>query len=199
MDRYVRVEQRKTEQPTIQENEVRIMAAGKMRNYISYATTLLTDKGHDAVVLKAMGRAINKTVTIAEIIKRRIMGLHQNTAIGSVDITDTWEPLEEGLNRLETTRHVSVITITLSTALLDVTTVGYQAPIENELVKPLQEMAGPSRARNPGRGEGPPGEGYAVHPGGEGGYRGGGGGGGRGRGRGGGRFGGRGRGPPQQG
>lgn len=42
MDRYVRVEQRKTEQPTIQENEVRIMAAGKMRNYISYATTLLT-------------------------------------------------------------------------------------------------------------------------------------------------------------
>lgn len=79
------------------------------------------------------------------------MGLHQNTAIGSVDITDTWEPLEEGLNRLETTRHVSVITITLSTALLDVTTVGYQAPIENELVKPLQETAGPSRARNLGR------------------------------------------------
>ncbi|EIE20924.1 alba-domain-containing protein [Coccomyxa subellipsoidea C-169] len=176
MDRYVRVEQRKTEQPTIQENEVRIMAAGKMRNYISYATTLLTDKGHDAVVLKAMGRAINKTVTIAEIIKRRIMGLHQNTQIGSVDITDTWEPLEEGLNRLETTRHVSVITITLSTALLDITTVGYQAPIENEL-------------------------GYGVHPGGDGSYRGGGGGGGgRGRGRGGGgRFGGRGRGPPQQG
>ncbi len=87
----------------------------------------------------------------AEIIKRRIMGLHQNTQIGSVDITDTWEPLEEGLNRLETTRHVSVITITLSTALLDITTVGYQAPIENELVKPLQETVAPSRARNPGR------------------------------------------------
>ena len=45
MDRYVRVEQRKTEQPSIQENEVRIMAAGKMRNYISYATTLLTVRG----------------------------------------------------------------------------------------------------------------------------------------------------------
>ncbi len=87
----------------------------------------------------------------AEIIKRRIMGLHQNTQIGSVDITDTWEPLEEGLNRLETTRHVSVITITLSTAMLDTTTVGYQAPIENELVKPLQEASAPSRPRNPGR------------------------------------------------
>ena len=29
--------------------------------------------------------------------QRRIVGLHQNTAIGSTDITDTWEPLEEGL------------------------------------------------------------------------------------------------------
>ena len=71
-----------------------------------------------------MGRAINKTVMIAELIKvgflfplvlsaclqmclflfyciflfqRRIAGLHQNTAIGSTDITDVWEPLEEGL------------------------------------------------------------------------------------------------------
>lgn len=75
-----------------------------------------------------MGRAINKTVTIVELIKvslfstfhyitywmyqwfgyaedmpdvlviqRRIVGLHQNTSIGSTDITDTWEPLEEGL------------------------------------------------------------------------------------------------------
>lgn len=57
----------------------------------------------------------------AEIVKRRILGLHQDTKIGSVDITDTWEPLEEGLNRLETTRHVSVITITLSTVPLDPT------------------------------------------------------------------------------
>lgn len=29
--------------------------------------------------------------------QRRIVGLHQITSIGSTDITDTWEPLEEGL------------------------------------------------------------------------------------------------------
>ncbi|KAF9607405.1 hypothetical protein IFM89_034951 [Coptis chinensis] len=28
---------------------------------------------------------------IAELIKRRIAGLHQNTSIGSTDITDMWE------------------------------------------------------------------------------------------------------------
>lgn len=38
----MRVEQRNVEQTAIQENEVRIMAAGKMRNYISYATALVT-------------------------------------------------------------------------------------------------------------------------------------------------------------
>lgn len=67
-----------------------------------------------------MGRAINKTskyiknifakfwtktnfyshlVTIAEILKRRVEGLHQTTAIDSTEITDIWEPLEEGLDR----------------------------------------------------------------------------------------------------
>lgn len=45
---------------------MRITAAGKTRNYISYATALLTEKGHSAVVLKAMGKAINKTVTIGK-------------------------------------------------------------------------------------------------------------------------------------
>ncbi len=32
-----------------------------------------------------------------ESMQRRIANLHQNTAIGSTDITDLWEPLEEGL------------------------------------------------------------------------------------------------------
>ncbi|CAI0555064.1 unnamed protein product [Linum tenue] len=96
MDRYQRVEKPKAETP-INENEIRITTQGRMRNYISYATALLQEKGSSEIVLKAMGRAINKTVMIAEIIKRRIVGLHQITGIGSTDITDTWEPLEEGL------------------------------------------------------------------------------------------------------
>lgn len=98
-----------------------------------------------------MGRAINKTVTIAEIIKRRIPNLHQLTEIGSVNITDTWEPLEEGLNTLETTRHVSVISITLSTVQLDTSKPGYQAPLPEDQVKPLQEGP-PRRAQAPAPG-----------------------------------------------
>ncbi|KAL6315475.1 hypothetical protein AAG906_000768 [Vitis piasezkii] len=138
MDRYQRVEKPRPETP-INENEIRITAQGRMRNYITYATTLLQDKGSDEIALKAMGRAINKTVMIAELIKRRIAGLHQNTSIGSTDITDMWEPLEEGLLPLETTRHVSVIAITLSKKELDISSTGYQPPIPADQVRPWTE------------------------------------------------------------
>ncbi|ESR48485.1 Alba domain-containing protein [Citrus sinensis] len=158
MDRYQRVEKPKAETP-IDENEIRITSQGRMRSYITYAMTLLQERGSNEIVFKAMGRAINKTVTIVELIKRRIVGLHQNTVIGSTDITDTWEPLEEGLLPLETTRHVSMITITLSKKELNRSSVGYQPPLPAEQVKPLIEFDydgegspnGPRRGRS-GRG-----------------------------------------------
>ncbi|KAM0886396.1 hypothetical protein ACQ4PT_029721 [Festuca glaucescens] len=135
MDRYQRVEKPRKETP-ISDNEIRITALGRMRNYIGYGMSLLEENGHDEITIKAMGRAISKTVKVAELIKRRIAGLHQNTSTESIDITDTWEPLEEGLLPLETTRHVSMITLTLSKKALDTSSTGYQPPIPAEEVKP---------------------------------------------------------------
>ncbi|XP_051149916.1 uncharacterized protein LOC127264426 isoform X2 [Andrographis paniculata] len=134
MDRYQKVEKPK-EESQIDENEIRITSQGRMRNYIAYAMTLLQEKGSDEIVLKAMGRAINKAVTIVELIKRRIVDLHQTTSIQSTDITDTWEPLEEGLQTLETTRKVSMVTIVLSKKELDKKNIGYQPPIPAHMVK----------------------------------------------------------------
>ncbi|GAB4841308.1 hypothetical protein Ancab_022034 [Ancistrocladus abbreviatus] len=88
MDRYTRVEKPKPES-TINENEIRVTTQGLIRNYISYATSLLQDKRAKEIVLKAMGQAISKTVAIAEIIK--------DISISSVSIIDVWEPIEEGL------------------------------------------------------------------------------------------------------
>lgn len=212
MDRYHRVEKPRAETP-IDENEIRITSQGRMRNYITYAMTLLQEKGSNEIVFKAMGRAINKTVTIVELIKRRIVGLHQNTSIGSTDITDTWEPLEEGLLPLETTRHVSMIVITLSKKELNKSSVGYQPPLPAELVKTFVEYdyegegsphdQGPGRGRGRGRngrgrsrGRGPPGNGFVANEYDDGDWdrNRGGNGRGRGRGRGGGNFRGRGRG-----
>ncbi|KAJ6794520.1 glycine-rich cell wall structural protein-like [Iris pallida] len=153
MDRYQRVEKPR-EETQINENEIRITTQGRMRSYITYATNLIQEKGSNEIIFKAMGRAINKTVMIVELIKRRIVGLHQNTAIGSTDITDTWEPLEEGLLPLETTRHVSMITITLSKNVLDTSSVGYQPPLPKDQVKPLVEFEYEGEGSPGGRGRG---------------------------------------------
>nr|CAB3498298.1 unnamed protein product [Digitaria exilis] len=68
MDRYQRVERPRNES-TIEENEIRITAQGLIRNYVSYATSLLQERRVKEIVLKAMGQAISKSVAVAEIIK----------------------------------------------------------------------------------------------------------------------------------
>ncbi|KAG6529435.1 hypothetical protein ZIOFF_011633 [Zingiber officinale] len=127
MDRYQKVEKPRPES-AINENEIRITGQGVIRNYVSYATSLLQEKHIREIVLKAMGQAISKAVAIAEIIKKRMPGLYQETQISSVSITDVWEPIEEGLVPLEMVRHVSMISISLSTRELNKNSPGYQAP-----------------------------------------------------------------------
>mmetsp|Transcript_50082 Transcript_50082/g.121347 ORF Transcript_50082/g.121347 Transcript_50082/m.121347 type:complete len:102 (-) Transcript_50082:112-417(-) len=61
-----------------------------------------------------MGRAMNKAVTIAEILKRKLP-LHQVNSLESVEMIDVFEPLEEGLDKVENKRYVSCMTITLIT------------------------------------------------------------------------------------
>jgi len=138
MDKYRIVE---NSGPTVakSENEIRITAAGMLGKCVGYAIALLEEKGASHIILKGMGREISKTVTIAEMIKRRFPGLHQNTEIGSADINTIWEPLEEGLSTLEMTRQVSTISITLSRTQLNTSSAGYQSPLHagQDQVKPL--------------------------------------------------------------
>ncbi|KAJ0581248.1 putative DNA/RNA-binding protein Alba [Helianthus annuus] len=140
MDRYTKVDQKKPDIP-ISQNEIRITSQGLVRNYISYASTLLQaasycERREKEIVLKGMGQAISKTVAIAEIVKRNIPRLHQDTSICSISITDVWEPNEEGLLPVEMTRQVSMISITLSTKELNKDSPGYQAPLYVERSKP---------------------------------------------------------------
>jgi hypothetical protein len=77
-----------------------------------------------------MGRAINKAVTIAEILKRK-MPLHQLNSLSSVEMIDVFEPLEEGLDTVTSRRYVSCMKITLSNTAegIDPTDIGYQSPL----------------------------------------------------------------------
>ncbi|KAL5214075.1 hypothetical protein ABZP36_003227 [Zizania latifolia] len=71
MDRYQRVEKPR-EVAAIGANEIRITAQGRTRNYITYALALLQDNPTEEIVIKAMGRAISKTVAIVELLKKEL-------------------------------------------------------------------------------------------------------------------------------
>ena len=118
-------------------NEIRITQQGKPRNYISYAIGLFEQEDNDSITLKAMGRAINKCVTITEILKRK-MPLHQITKLSSEEIIDVFEPLEEGLDVVESKRYVSCMVVTLSKTGkgMDTSDIGYQAPLPLEDIQP---------------------------------------------------------------
>lgn len=94
-----------------------------------------------------MGRVINKTVSLAEILKRRVKGLHQLTEIGSVEVTDATPAQEEEADNEDATRLLSVISIILTTEPPNDSR--YQAPLPDEEVEPLKRLA-PRRGRGRG-------------------------------------------------
>merc|ERR1719160_1436615 len=86
------------------------------------------------LTIKATGNALTAAVTLAEVIKRRFKGIHQITALGSTEIIDEYEPLEEGLDKVTDVRSVSFVEITLSKTPLDTKDKGYQPPIDDAMV-----------------------------------------------------------------
>jgi ribonucleases P/MRP protein subunit RPP25 len=103
-----------------------------------------------------MGRAINKAVTIAEILKRK-MPLHQWNVLSSLEMIDVFEPVEEGLDVVESRRYVSCLTIILSLSLLtdlDMGTnhSGYQPPLPSSDMPPREFLSAPPRHLVPSSG-----------------------------------------------
>jgi DNA-binding protein len=159
-------------------SEIRITSSGKERNYIGYAVKLMEEKELDTVVLTGMGSAITKTITVAEILKRRIVDLHQWTEIESREVQVIGLFLVFDLNRLlskglvpqkdhdndgpkiETMRKVSCIRITLSkNAALKAQTdaAGYQPPLPAHMVTDAPPPAARKSATPAAARTGPPG------------------------------------------
>ncbi len=93
------------------------------------------------VFFQILGNALSKAVQLAEVLKRRFAGLYQVTSIGSTDIVDEYVPNdgEEDLENVTQTKTVSIMTIKLSKTELKSSDIGYQAPIDQELVNEVQE------------------------------------------------------------
>lgn len=117
-------------------NEVRVKMNTRVASYLRYVYhTLEKDEEHyQSVVLKAAGRAISRLVPLAELIKRRIKGLYQDSRISSMTVTDTGrngEPIE---------RRIVMLEVTLSKEPLDSGASGYQDPIDQDKVEEYKEV-----------------------------------------------------------
>ncbi|XP_039973042.1 ribonuclease P protein subunit p25-like protein [Xiphias gladius] len=82
------------------------------------------------IIFTASGKGISKAITCAEIVKRRVKGLHQLTRLQYGTVVEVWEPLEPaaGLDSLTVSRNLPAIWILLSREPLDSSQPGYQAP-----------------------------------------------------------------------
>jgi DNA-binding protein len=70
------------------------------------------------VTLSSLGAAISKTITIAEVVKHRVPGIHQVNEVKTIVLDDAYEPLEEfkeDLKNETVSRKLTCFQITLST------------------------------------------------------------------------------------
>ena len=95
------------------------------------------DANGGRITLAGVGKAITKAVTVAEILKHRVAGLHQHTEFHTLAMDETFEPKEVGLNTVHRRRHVSAVTVTLcnDVSRMDTAAVGYAEPVPEDSVR----------------------------------------------------------------
>eukprot|EP00037_Helgoeca_nana_P033384 m.417676 g.417676 ORF g.417676 m.417676 type:complete len:158 (+) comp30572_c0_seq1:100-573(+) len=124
-------------------NIIRVTVNGKIRKYITAAKKLLHGDGSNHVRVYGEGRAVTKAISCAEVLKHRVVGLHQNTTVGMTKVTDVWETkldVEEDMDRVQVVRRVPTVMILLSLEPLDPAAPGYQPPLPESEVTPDSTM-----------------------------------------------------------
>lgn len=126
--------------------EMCVKEGSKIRNLLRFAISRLKDEGHVAPVSQVMftglGGAITKTITCAEIVKRKVQGLHQVSKLQYRNIQEVWEN-QEG-ESVKVRKTVPSICILLSKEPLDPQELGYQAPAETSSRSDEKTHAGAS-------------------------------------------------------
>ena len=139
-------------QEKAEKNEIRIGAGGITASYIRYAANLFADVKEGelyTVVIKGSGAAISKACIVAEILRHRIKGLAQIIRITNNEVTDEYDPIEEGLSAVVIKRKLTVIEIKLTTEKIDGKDIlGFQAPLPDSEIKEFN--SGPDRGEYEG-------------------------------------------------
>uniref|UniRef100_A0A8C0ARX6 Ribonuclease P and MRP subunit p25 n=1 Tax=Buteo japonicus TaxID=224669 RepID=A0A8C0ARX6_9AVES len=112
--------------------EMKVKEGSKIRNLMNFAMAQMELKGSRQIVFSGCGRAVTKTITCVEIMKRKLGGLHQVTKVRYKTLLEVWEnqdPLPGGpAQNLTVHKNVPSICILLSRDPLDPNQTGYQPP-----------------------------------------------------------------------
>ncbi|XP_004611905.2 ribonuclease P protein subunit p25 [Sorex araneus] len=151
---------------------MRVKEGSKIRNLLAFATASMAQPATRAIVFSGCGRATTKTVTCAEILKRRLAGLHQVTRLRYRSVREVWQSLPPGpappgpapaapAASLSVLKNVPSLAILLSKDALDPRQPGYQPPGPHP--GPSSQPAAPPAAKR-SLGEPAAGEGSAKRP-----------------------------------
>lgn len=136
LEKYRKV---RSEREAVPDGIIRVNRTIQARNFIDHVLDEFNNKNKDSVTLSSLGQAITKAVTIAEIVKHRVAGIHQVNEISTIVIDDEYEPIEEEekADKLIVSRKLTCLQITLSkTAPKNIDIAGYQPPIPESEVNP---------------------------------------------------------------
>eukprot|EP01029_Cantina_marsupialis_P029658 TRINITY_DN781970_c0_g1_i1.p1 TRINITY_DN781970_c0_g1~~TRINITY_DN781970_c0_g1_i1.p1 ORF type:complete len:187 (-),score=61.31 TRINITY_DN781970_c0_g1_i1:250-762(-) len=134
------------------EDEIRV-GAGRFTVRRCISTAIAKLESMDTIVVKGMGKAVSNAVSVSDVVRRRLDGIHQITKLKLIEVVDSFENPETEETR-EVIRKIPAVEITLSKTELDISDEGYQAPIDFELAPVEREERTETRGRNNGRGRG---------------------------------------------
>ncbi|XP_066525974.1 ribonuclease P protein subunit p25a [Hoplias malabaricus] len=116
--------------------EMRVKEGSKIRNLLGYAMSRLQGERHvvpvTQVIFTGMGRAITKTITCVEIMKRKVQGLHQVSKLQYRTVREVWQSQEEEGVQMTMFKNVPAVYILLSKEPLDPEELGYQPPAQTD-------------------------------------------------------------------
>jgi DNA-binding protein len=92
---------------------IRISSNGRVKDYLIVFEKFLKQK-ESPIVISGVGMAVNKTVSVAEIIKRQYK-LNAEIIIFDVAEIDVWNSVDGTLDPLEVTRHLPGIKCIIQT------------------------------------------------------------------------------------
>lgn len=82
--------------------------------YVARALTLFFGEGKSFVTIKAAEKLMDRALWVAEVVRRKVEGLHMIVKVTEKKIVDVWEPKEEGLLTVNEERFLTVIEVTLT-------------------------------------------------------------------------------------